>query len=412
MVSVAGKRRPVFHFVIVAAGLLLMTTVLELVQITSAFSVVTRQHRILSPLNPTVPIYHSSCTTMTHSITSTDEKVKNKDINLLRRNAWPKNRDPTGMAADYPQAKSRFLLTIVATLLTWRATSYGVCSSVFASSATTLAASLWNPGLGQAAFIGSFAGMSSIGVLVTWRHALLAGGLTAGLFEYVIHRANVWRGLGGRLGFLAFCAVNLVAATSRISPLPGAFSGSGGPILGLDFPSFVAGFKTGPLRSGAVFGALGSVLTICLREAAEDESADMSDPVRASAVVGVMAALLVGIDKSFGDFAALLTFGGSFAGMSLPLRLCKGVIPGRKKRSQPRNATIVACFAIAGAIGGIIHAGSVGVDWWSTPAGWGGKAGASAFGGVLIFRAIEKFVYMIRMQLGKKDEDKALPEIY
>ena len=42
----------------------------------------------------------------------------------------------------------------------------------------------------------------------------------------------------------------------------------------------------------------------------------------------------------------------------------------------------------------------------------GGKAGAASFSGVLIFRAIEKVIYMIRMELGKKNEEKALPEIY
>ena len=320
--------------------------------------------------------------------------------------AWPSNRDPKGMAPDYPRTKSRMAITVLATLLTWQAHNSGICSSVLASSATTLAFSLWSPGLGQAAFIGSFAGMSSLGVLAGWKETLLTGSLTAGLFEYMIHRQNLWLGLGGRLGFLAFCAVNTVAwLAGGVSPFPAT------AVSVMSMKAWLTAAASAPLIPAALFAALGSVATIVLREYAEDESTDMSDPVRAAAVVGVMAALLVGMYPKYTNFGALMAFGGSFTGMSLPLRLCKGVIPGRKKRSQPWVSTVLACFAAAGAIGGVIHAASLGVDWWSTPAGWGGKAGASAFGGVLIFRALEKTIHVFRTKICGKEEE-VYPEIY
>jgi hypothetical protein len=237
------------------------------------------------------------------------------------------------------------------------------------------------------------------------KETLLAGSLTAGLFETMIHRQNRWLGLGGRLGFLAFIATNVVAFTSGVTPFP-----TGSASL-KTMKVWWTAFCAGPLLSGAMYGALGSVATIILREAAEGDSDDMADPIRAASVVGILSALLVGIHTSYTPFAALLMFGGSFTGMSLPLRLCKGVIPGRKKRSQPWVSSVLACFALSGALGGIIHAGSIGVDWWSNPAGWGGKAGASAFGGVLIFRAIEKIIHSILLKVGGEDKVE-LPEIY
>ena len=321
--------------------------------------------------------------------------------------AWPKDRDPKGVAPDYPQTKSRLVVTILATILTWQAHNAGLCSSVLASCATTLAASLWSPGLGQAAFIGSFTGMSSVGVLPGIKETLLAGSVTAALFEIIIHRQNRWLGLGGRLGFLAFIATNTVAFMGGVTPFP-----TGSVAFSLKtMKVWWETFCTGPLLLGAMYGALGSVATILLREAAEGGSDDMSDPIRAASVVGILSALLVGIHASYTPFAALLMFGGSFTGMSLPLRLCKGVIPGRKKRRQPWISSVLACFALSGALGGIIHAGSLGVDWWSTPAGWGGKAGASAFGGVLIFRAIEKIIHATRLKIWGEEKEE-LPEIY
>lgn len=253
---------------------------------------------------------------ITRNVDQKSDRFKRNHITA--QNAWPKNRDPKGVAPDYPRTKSRLAVTVLATILTWQAHNAGLCGPVLASSAATLSFSLWSPGLGQAAFAGSFAGMSSLGVLTGWKEVALTGSLTAGLFEILIHRKNKFLGLGGRLGFLAFIAVNAVALTSGVQIFPSEF------ISFFNWSAFVEGIRSAPLVSGAFYAALGSVATIVLRETAEGEKSDMADPVRASAVVGIISALLVGIDKQYSSFGALMAFGGSFTGMSLPSRLIKG----------------------------------------------------------------------------------------
>jgi hypothetical protein len=338
--------------------------------------------------------------------------MSQKQRPLLLHHAWPRDRDPKGMAPDYPKTKSRLAVTILATWITWQAHNYNCgnsCGSVLASSAATLAASLWSPGLGQAAFAGSFAGMSSIGVLANSKETLLAGGVTAALFEVLIHRQNKFLGLGGRLGFLAFLAVNIVTvACGRVSAFPASAA------VGVPLPlfsssktsvaSFLAAIRSAPLLTAAVCGAAGAVATIVLRESAEGKSSDMADPVRASAVIGLVAALLIGFRKDYSEFGALMAFGGSFTGMSLPSRLVKGVYPGGKRRSNPWPATTILCFATAGALGGLIHAATIGLKWWSVPAGWGGKAGTCAFAGVLVFRGIEKVIVSIRHAIWGREQ--------
>ena len=325
--------------------------------------------------------------------------------------SWPRDRDPKGMPPDYPKTKSRLAVTVLAAFFTWQAHNCGkTCGPVLASSAMTLVASLWSPGLGQAAFAGSFAGMSSLGVMSSWKDILLAGSVTAGLFEIFIHRQNKCLGLGGRLGFIAFVATNLVTLLVNNGSFSALFPTGAAGAVGLPFvggttmSTFLAAIQSGPLITAAICSALGAVATIVLRESAEGASDDMSDPVRASAVVGLIAALLIGIHGSYSDFGALMAFGGSFTGMSLPSRLVKGVYPGGKKRSVPRPSTTIFCFAAAGALGGLIHAATIGLKWWSVPAGWGGKAGACAFGGVLVFRGIEKIVYAIRQAFWGKEK--------
>ena len=83
----------------------------------------------------------------------------------------------------------------------------------------------------------------------------------------------------------------------------------------------------------------------------------------------------------------------------------------RKKRNPPNAPAIIICYALAGALGGLIHAASIGVKWWSVPAGWGGKAGTCAFAGVAIFRGIEKIVYAIRKSIWGEPKVE-YPEIY
>lgn len=305
-------------------------------------------------------------------------------------------RDPNGMAADYPQTNGRLLASAAATLATWHAIANNGMAPVLASCATTLAFSLWSPGLGQAAFCGSFAGMSTAG---TFQSTLLAGALTAGLFEVIVHREDRWLGLGGRLGVIAFLGTNLsnmfygTASHGLLwSSVPRSFA------------AWKAVFYQSRWQYAMLCGALGSVATIALREIAEDAKNvdnDMKDPIRAATAIGVVSSLLVGVCGWLDNFGSLLIFGGALVGKSLPSRLLKGVVPGKSglKRSLPSALEIVLWYGAAGALGGLVHAMTVPLHWW-TGGVWGGKTGTCAFVGVLLFRFLEKIVYLIRDILG------------
>lgn len=304
--------------------------------------------------------------------------------------AWPASRDPKSFAPDFPFTKSRFLSTAIACVATWHAHAIAKkCGPVLASSALTLAFSLASPGLGQAAFCGSFAGMSSAGVLTGWKEAVAAGVVVSAIFELAIHRSNKFLGMGGRLGFVAFLAVCAVAVAGGIPFF--------GESVGFGFASLIDGAKAAPLVSASFFAGLGSALTILLRESSDKSPA--ADPVRAASVVGAAAALLSGVHPAYGDFEALLVYGGAFTGMSLPSRLINGIVPGKSpagKSEPPGILALVLSFAVAGALGGAVHALTVGWGWWTVPAGWGGKAGTCAFAGVLLFRGLMKVTSSLR----------------
>ena len=89
--------------------------------------------------------------------------------------------------------------------------------------------------------------------------------------------------------------------------------------------------------------------------------------------------------------------------MSLPSRLMRGVVPGqRPRRNPPATAAkttigaILASFTLAGALAGLLHGLSLQLGWFTSPAGWGGKAGACAFLGVAFFRAGQRTVSWLR----------------
>jgi hypothetical protein len=228
--------------------------------------------------------------------------------------------------------------------------------------------------------------------------------LTAALYEIVIHRYKRWLGLGGRLGFVAWLASN-IAAILHGSPHPALH-------IPVTLSAWIAIVKASPAFYACTCAALGSVATITLREYAEVSNSDngMQDPVRAATTVGIIASLCLGI---FGldSFGACVVLGGAFSGMSLPSRLLKGVVPGRKKRNPPGPLAIVVYYAAAGALGGLIHALSVPLNWW-TGGIWGGKSGVCAFAGVLIFRGLEKIVYWIREKMGWTSEIVDYGELY
>mmetsp|Transcript_44299 Transcript_44299/g.106719 ORF Transcript_44299/g.106719 Transcript_44299/m.106719 type:complete len:436 (+) Transcript_44299:152-1459(+) len=323
------------------------------------------------------------------------QEKNNMALNASIEQFW--KVDPKGMAADYPDTRARFIAGILATIFTWHGITVNGLNPVMASSATTLAISLWSPGLGQAAFCGSFAGMNANG---SWGMMLTAASLTAASFEVLIHRGNKWVGLGGKLSFQAFMASNLTAllfgkATfGWISRLP------------TTLPALWSVVKASPIGYGMLCGALGSVLTIFLREIAEynpNRDNDLQDPIRSSAVIGILAAMAMGMGGFLDDYGAMIMFGGAFTGMSYPSRLLKGKGGGTNlKRSDPTALQTLIWFGVAGAFGGLIHALSLTLKLWT--GGWGGKAGTCAFAGGCLFRVCERIHYKVRQRMGWVDK--------
>lgn len=276
-------------------------------------------------------------------------------------------------------------MTVASTFLTWYAQQAGrQTTSVLASSAVTLACSAClDRRLGQAAFCGTFAGMSSDAVVPTPSHAVVLGGLTSILYEVIIHRWNAFLGIGGRLGATAFVATSLVAEWQKVRT---------GVAVKSVYGVTSSQFRQLLLADMVLWHAVGAVATIALREASDDSAA--ADPVRASAVVGLLASLLLEDPGT-----ALAVYGGSFVGMSLPSRLLYGVVPGSTKKSvnvkdKTTTAKLFAAFAAAGAMAGFVHALTISLGWW--PGGWGGKAGLCSFFGCLIFRGLAKLRLNIR----------------
>jgi hypothetical protein len=272
-----------------------------------------------------------------------------------------------GGAIDTPLDMPRIAITVSCTFLTWF--TQRQYTNVMASSALTLICCMcFDKRLGQAAFCGTFAGMASKTIVPTWQCALGLGALTSSLYEILIDKKNAFLGVGGRLGATAFMA-SLITATIVGTP------------TGLSLASLsVDNLQKRTILSMAFWHAVGSVATIILRERSDDTTA--KDTVRASAVVGLIGALLLE-DKS----AALAVYGGSFVGMSAPNRLIHGILPGDGKEvPKTTSANVLISFALAGALGGIVHGASIGLNWFN--GGWGGKAGFCGFLGCLIYRGI------------------------
>ncbi|KAL3772011.1 hypothetical protein ACHAWO_008183 [Cyclotella atomus] len=287
---------------------------------------------------------------------------------LLHGIKWPVARDPPAVSPDFPTLLTRVTVTILSALATWYLHLFNGYSPVLASSAITLLISTClDRRLGQAAFCGSFAGMSGGHLAPNFSMAMLLGALTSISYEVLIHIKNFSFGIGGRLGATAFLATSLLAKYQRV-----AFVGR----------KIRRGLWKGGLQSTVatmmIYHAIGAAATILLRESSDDSAA--ADPVRASSVIGLLGALFLK-DPT----ATLALYGGSFVGMSLPSRLMYGNAPGKAKIAQPQSAVgLVASFAGAGLIAGLIHGVSIHWGYWN--GGWGGKAGLCAFAACWIYR--------------------------
>ena len=271
---------------------------------------------------------------------------------------------------------SRVSITIFATFLTWWAQKQ--YSNVLASSAITLIfGSFLKKSLSQAAFCGTFAGMSSRAVIPTWQGAVGLGALTSILFEWLIHKNNLFYGIGGRLSVIAFIATNIVAALINV---PTGMSMS-------SFQSLLSSLKKTTLFRFACWHALGSVATILLRQAINIPI--FACPYRASAVVGLIGALF--LDDYY---SALALYGGSFVGMSYPHML---FVKSKKYSFKFHSESIISLifsFGIAGAFAGLIKGATNDLNYWT--GGWGGKTGSCAFIGCIMFRILFRVCSAIR----------------
>ncbi|KAL9190194.1 hypothetical protein ACHAXT_007405 [Thalassiosira profunda] len=288
---------------------------------------------------------------------------------LIHGIKWPLIRDPPGVSSEFPLLMTRIGVTFLSTIATWYLHLFNGFSPVLASAAMTLLVSTClDRRLGQAAFCGSFAGMSGGHLAPTLATASLLGALTSGSYEVLIHINNFCLGIGGRLGATAFLATAALSKYRKVASVGrkmrrGLWS-SGGP--------------SSILVSMVLFHMIGAVATIFLRECSDDSAA--ADPVRASSVVGLLGALFMK-DPT----AVLALYGGSFVGMALPSRLMYGNAPGRAKTGAPQTALkLFASFAGAGALAGLIHAATMHYGYWS--GGWGGKAGLCAWAGCWVYR--------------------------
>ena len=291
---------------------------------------------------------------------------------LLHNIKWPLRQDPAGPAPEFPLLVTRIGVTILSTLSTWYLHIFNGYNPVLASSATTLLVSMClDRRLGQAAFCGSFAGMSGGHLVPNISMALLLGTLTSASYEILIHIQNVFLGIGGRLGATAFLATAAVAKYQNVRFV--------GKKLRRGLYKSGAGLSS-ILITMVLYHALGAFLTIFLRESSDDSGA--ADPVRGSSVIGLVGSLFLK-DPT----AILALYGGSFVGMSLPSRLMYGNAPGKPKPGKLQSALpLFGSFAAAGAIAGLIHAITIHNGYWN--GGWGGKAGLCAFAGCWILRGL------------------------
>lgn len=297
-------------------------------------------------------------------------QISSSDSTLLHGIKWPVARDPPAVSPEFPALLTRSTVTILSALCTWYLHLFNGYSPVLASSAVTLLISTClDKRLGQAAFCGSFAGMSGGHLAPNISIALLLGIMTSISYEILIHLKNFSFGIGGRLGATAFLATSAVAKYHRV-----AFVGR----------KIRRGIWKGGLQSTVatmmIYHAIGAAATILLRESSDQGGA--ADPVRASSVIGLLGALFLK-DPT----AILALYGGSFVGMSLPSRLMYGNAPGNARITKPQSASgLVASFATVGAIAGLIHGVTINLGYWN--GGWGGKAGLCAFAACWVYRGL------------------------
>jgi hypothetical protein len=247
-----------------------------------------------------------------HDLRSWDEKLETSESlsprTLLRvALRWPMMRDPPGDdGPEFPALAARATATALSVLSTRYLHLFCGNSPVLAACVTTLLVSTCiDRRLGRAALCGSLAGTSGGHLTPDLSAAVALAGMTSIAYELSINTGNACRGVGGRLGAVAFLATSALAKYQGVRCVGRKLR------RGL--------WRSGPgpssiLASMILYHMLGAVATILLRESSDDSAA--ADPIRASSVVGLLGSLFLR-DPT----AVLALYSGSFVGMSLPLRL-------------------------------------------------------------------------------------------
>lgn len=215
-----------------------------------------------------------------------------------------------------------------------------VSSAVLASGLVGILATLIFPKHDVPIFCGSFAGMASSGLLVSYTHVVLAGAIAASIFVLAKYSLN---GFGGKLGTIAFGGCVFAALLT------------GQELLSGDIPTWDLGWLL------VAYSVAGSVVTFMIAVRCKHSA------VISSGIVGVFAAVVLpAIHADIGNTLSIMVFCASFAGMSKPERVPNELF-----------------MAISGVFCALIF-------MYTAPymGGAGGKLGTTAFGSVICARAM------------------------
>ncbi|UCE28974.1 MAG: hypothetical protein JSV85_06865 [Candidatus Bathyarchaeota archaeon] len=196
----------------------------------------------------------------------------------------------------------------------------------------------------------SFAGMSAMIAIATTEQSIMVGVVVGIVYIFL---KKMFGGVGGKLGTIGMISTLIVATI--LLPF-NSYSHC-------DFAAWTAVTPTLVIAS-IVTGALGSVVTLAVREQIVLKTFKSNDAVIGSAAVGLIGSLLLPYIPAVGSALSLVLYEGSFAGMS-----------SRKRLSG------YPAFLTAGALAGAFFAAIFGLF-----PGCGGKLGFMAFSSVLIYQ--------------------------
>lgn len=196
----------------------------------------------------------------------------------------------------------------------------------------------------------SFAGMSAIVAIATTEHSIMTG-VVVGILYILLE--NSFGGVGGKLGTIGMTSTLIVATILW-------------PFNTYSYFNFPAWSNVTPtlVISSILTGAVGSALTLFVREQVVQKTYGRNDSVIGSTLVGLLGGLLLPYIPVIGSNLSLVLYEGSFVGMSSRKRLA-----GYKE------------FLISGALCGLLF-----VVLCVVFPGVGGKLGFMAFSSVLLYQ--------------------------